>query len=92
MIMTIWCLLTLLIISLLIGVVKLLLEKNAINRFLVIQLMGTTIVAIFILFACLQLIAAENLIESGILDLALSSAILAAITITAFVQRGWSEK
>lgn len=53
------------------------------DRFLVIQLFGTAAVAILILIA-------EAVDESALVDIALVFALLASITMVAFVRRTWT--
>ena len=53
------------------------------DRFLVIQLYGTAAVAILILIA-------EAIDESTLVDIALVFALLASITMVAFVRRTWT--
>lgn len=55
------------------------------DRFLVIQLFGTAAVAILILIA-------QAINEPALVDIALVFALLASITMVAFVRRTWKEE
>jgi len=74
---------TALLISLCGGMYQVLRGPTPGDRMLVIQLFGTTAVAVLILIG-------EAINESALLDAALVLALLAAITMVAFVRRTWT--
>lgn len=79
-----WPLTLFLLVNLLAGLWRALLGPTPADRLLVIQLFGTTAVAILLL-------QARAVPQDALLDVALVFSLLAAITAVAFVRRAWPE-
>lgn len=87
--------LMLLMLALCAGLYRIAKERQAIERFLAIQLMGTVAVAIVVLVSLVQSDTAAGFDvhkASAIIDVALIFALLAVITVATYVQRAWRQE
>lgn len=80
MILTMLCLAVVLLVSLIVGLVRVMLGPTPSDRMLAAQLMGTTGVGVLVVLA-------KALARPALVDVALVFALLAAVTAVAFVQR-----
>ncbi len=78
--LTLLCLVVVLLLSLIVGLARVVLGPTPSDRMLAAQLMGTTGVGLLVLLA-------ETLSRPALVDVALVFALLAAVTAVAFVRR-----